>query len=374
MNIQHPLLTKIDIDNITSIDSAVENIKRLGLKSKIHNDTIIVKYPKNLRKSEDDYIRKSRGIIIDFTNKRILNRSIEGSIDYDTFKEKFPLEEIVIEECLDGTLINVYYNNKWCVSTKFCVNADEAKFRNSKTFRQLFDSVSSNFYDKLDKSYTYSFLLQHNECRNVSVITKNKLYHLESTNNITGEKVHIKIPGIETPNILKFGRYENLNKLKIKSYEELENLVNKMSWNTPGVMIYTSDRNYRTKLSNKHFEKVNDLIKDQNNIDFIVINSMFRSKNLPELLKYFPEYSKNAVIINNKMLDYCQTLHELYIKCKVKSTYCELEKKYKKAICDLHNLYKYERTQGNSKYKVTFNVVCDLVRTYDPAFIYTLLM
>ena len=127
MNIQHPLLTKIDIDNITSIDSAVENIKRLGLKSKIHNDTIIVKYPKNLRKSEDDYIRKSRGIIIDFTNKRILNRSIEGSIDYDTFKEKFPLEEIVIEECLDGTLINVYYNNKWCVSTKFCVNADEAK-------------------------------------------------------------------------------------------------------------------------------------------------------------------------------------------------------------------------------------------------------
>ena len=70
MNIQHPLLTKIDIDNITSIDSAVENIKRLGLKSKIHNDTIIVKYPKNLRKSEDDYIRKSRGIIIDFTNNK----------------------------------------------------------------------------------------------------------------------------------------------------------------------------------------------------------------------------------------------------------------------------------------------------------------
>tara|TARA_X000000950_G_C13753990_1_gene593861 strand:+ start:69 stop:689 length:621 start_codon:yes stop_codon:yes gene_type:complete len=206
------------------------------------------------------------------------------------------------------------------------------------------------------------------------VITKNKLYHLESTNNITGEKVQIKIPNIETPNILKFGRYENLNKLKVKSYDDLENVVNSMSWNIPGVMLYTSDRNYRAKLSNKHFEKVNSIIKDQNNVDFIVINSMFKNKNLPELLKYFPEYSKNAVVMNNKMLDYCKTLHELYIKCKVKSTYCELEKKYKKSICDLHNLYKYERTQGNNKFKITFNVVCDLVRTYDAPFIYTLLM
>ena len=61
MNIQHPLLSKIDINNIHNIDSAVENIKNLGLKCKIHNDNIIVKYPKNLKYSEHDYIRKSRG-------------------------------------------------------------------------------------------------------------------------------------------------------------------------------------------------------------------------------------------------------------------------------------------------------------------------
>ena len=101
---------------------------------------------------------------------------------------------------------------------------------------------------------------------------------------------------------------------------------------------------------------------------------MYKEKNLPELLKYYPEFSEQAVYVNNRMLDYTTKLHELYIKCKVKSVFVELEKNYKKSICDLHNLYKYERTQGNSKFKITYNVVCDLMRTYDPAYIYSLIM
>ena len=53
---------------------------------------------------------------------------------------------LLLKNVLIGTLINVYYNNKWCVSTKFCIDADESKFRNDKTFRQLFDSISKDIY------------------------------------------------------------------------------------------------------------------------------------------------------------------------------------------------------------------------------------
>ena len=70
----------------------------------------------------------------------------EGCSDYTYFKDNFNWDDIVIEECIDGTLINVYYNNKWCVSTKFCIDADESKFRNDKTFRQLFDTVAKDIY------------------------------------------------------------------------------------------------------------------------------------------------------------------------------------------------------------------------------------
>jgi hypothetical protein len=373
MNIQHPLLKNIDINSINNIDIAVDKIRQLGLMCKIHDDIIIVKYPKDLQFSDKDYILKSRGIIIDFTNKKIINHSVEGCIDYAKFKSKFNWNNIVIEERLDGTLINVYFNKKWCVSTKFCINADEARFRNNKTFRQLFDLVAPNIYNSLDKSYTYSFLLQHTDSRNVSQVNRNKLYHLESTNNVTGEKVQITLPNTETPQILKFGQYDLLNKLSVNSYEELEKIVGNMNWQKAGVMLYTQDRQYRSKLSSPNFERVHKLIKDQANINYIIIDSMYNKKNLPELLRYYPEFSKNAVDINTKLSNYTIKLHELYIKCKVKNTFCKLEKKYKKPLCDLHNLYKTAKGNGNNKYKITYNIACDLIRNYDSAYIHSLL-
>jgi hypothetical protein len=138
-------------------------------------------------------------------------------------------------------------------------------------------------------------------------------------------------------------------------------------------MIYTMDRKYRTKLENPNYVNVHNLVKNQSNINYIILDSMFKKKNLPELLKYYPEFSKNAVHVNNTIYDYTYTLHSLYIKCKVKNNYCDLEKKYKKPLCDLHNLFRFEREKGNKKFKITYNIVCDMLRTYDPAYIYSIL-
>ena len=121
MNVQHPLLLQIDINNCNNIHDAYNRILNLGLNAKIHDTNIIVKYPKNKKYSEEDYILKSRGIIIDFTNKAIINRSLDGCLSLNSFLKKVPdWDSIVIEECLDGTLINMYYyDNKWMISTKY---------------------------------------------------------------------------------------------------------------------------------------------------------------------------------------------------------------------------------------------------------------
>ena len=62
-----------------------------------------------------------------------------------------------------------------------------------------------------------------------------------------------------------------------------------------------------------------------------------------------------------------------YIECKIKNTFCKLEKKYKKPLCDLHNLYKSSKEKGNIKFNITYNVVCELIRSYDSAYIHSLL-
>lgn len=368
----HPLLKQIDINTLTNIDEACSKINNLKLQCKIRDNNIIVKYPKTLKYSNDDYILNSRGIIIDFNTKNIINRSLGGAVSLDTFIEKVPnWDNVVIEKCYDGTLINVYYNNnKWCVSTKFCIDADESKFRSNKTFRQLFDEASNLDYSLLDKSYTYSFLLQHVESRNVSIIKKNKIYHLESTNNVTGDKVRINIPNIESPEIIKYK--DNINKLLVSSIDELKAVMEFLHWSHPGYILYSQDRKYRSKISNPNYMKVHELIKDQGNIKFMLLEALYKKKNYSEIIKYYPEYNTKLIEINNQLNNYCTSLYNQYIICKIQKKYINLENKYRKAICDLHNIFR--ETRGvNPNFYISFNTVCEMVRNYDTAYLYSIL-
>ena len=370
----HPLLEKIDIQNIDNIHSAFLKIKDLQLQSKIYDNKIIIKYPKSLKYSKKDYIRKSRGIILDFDKKKIINSSIEGCLDNDTFFDLVKeWDDIVIEECLDGVLLNLYYDNHtWKISTKFCVNADESKFRCDKSFRKLFDETNKLDFNTLDKSYTYSLLLQHKSARNVSLINQNSIYHLESTNNISNDKIQIKIGNYKYPKILKYHKLINL--INVNSFEELKQNVKTLNWSHPGYIIYSKDRKFKTKLENPNFRKVLDLIKDHGDIDYLLLDSHYNKKNSDTLLKYFPEYKDKLLKINNAFYDYTLNLHEFYMECKVYRNYVDLDKKYKKAICDLHNLFISKREKGDDKFKITYHEVCKLVGNYDIPYLYSILL
>ncbi len=190
----HPLLEKIAIDscNLTDLSSNKDlifnKIVELGLQAKKHGDLIIVKYGKELKRSTDNFIRCSRGVIIDTNTKKIVNYSFDGDVDLDTFKNNVSWDNLVIEPVLDGSMLNLYYhNNKWNISTKFCTNAYESKFRSNKSFGCLLDDVIDISKLNLDTSFSYSILLQHTENRIVTPITENKVFYLESVNLLTSD-------------------------------------------------------------------------------------------------------------------------------------------------------------------------------------------
>ena len=372
MNVKHPLMVKIDINNCNDIHEAYQKIKNLNLDAKIHGELIIVKYPKSMKYTDKDYILKSRGIIINFSTKAIINSSLEGCIDLDTFNCKVDdWDSVVVEECLDGTLINLYYNNKWMISTKFCINGEDSRFKNNKTFKELFDSVFPIDYSSLDKSYTYSFLLQHKESRIVSPILDNTIYHLESTNNITGEKVDINISDIKKPQLLKYK--DIVNKLNVNNMEELINKVNNLPWCNPGYILYSIDRKYRTKIENPNYTKVLNMVKDQSNINYILLDCIFKKNTIEDLLCYYPEYTSATVKVNNDFNTYATNLFQFYTKCKINNEFVNLEKKYKKPLCDVHNLFKSKRKNGNYSFKITFNEVVDILKNYDTPYLYSII-
>ena len=157
----HPLITSLKQNK--NIDKFSENN---NLEYKKYGNIAIFKYKKEA-KYGNNLQRNSRGVIVDLQKNKLICSSFTGSLDFEQFIKNVDIKNCVIEENIEGTLINLYYyNNIWKLSTKFSINADETKFRSDKTFRQLFDSIIDiNSLKNLDINFTYSFVLIHKDLR-----------------------------------------------------------------------------------------------------------------------------------------------------------------------------------------------------------------
>lgn len=80
-----------------------------------------------------------------------------------------PGEKIVITDSYEGTLVRVYFYKTWRISTHRKLNAFNSAWGNDTSFGQMFvDFVTrrvsmSEFYDRLDPTKVYTFLVRYNE-------------------------------------------------------------------------------------------------------------------------------------------------------------------------------------------------------------------
>ena len=111
----------------------------------------LIKYKKN----NSDELGLFRSVILD--DNKIVCISPPKSLPYNkSLKYK-------IYEFVEGTMINVWFNNKWEIATKSVIGA-ECKFYDTqkKPFSDLFYEACEhcNFsLNKLNKNYCYSFVL-----------------------------------------------------------------------------------------------------------------------------------------------------------------------------------------------------------------------
>tara|TARA_B100001093_G_scaffold520380_1_gene615280 strand:+ start:3304 stop:4392 length:1089 start_codon:yes stop_codon:yes gene_type:complete len=349
-----------------NIDEIISFLDKIGLNYKINDNLIIMKYPKKLKFSDHNYIRESRGIIVDIKNNRVINRSFSGSISYNKFKKNTDWDNVVLEEFIDGTLINLYFNDGWKLSTKFCIDAKTSFYRSNKSYYDLFNEIRSLDNINFDKKYTYSFVLVHKENRNISKISENKVYHIETTNNYTGEKINIDL-GYEKPKILKIKNI--INKYNLNSYKDLENFKFN-SWNNPGFMIYNLERTERTTFKNKDFTEIENQIKGQNDFKFIFIKYL---KNIPainKLLNVFPEYNELFKKIYNKFTSLILEIYDIYFNTKVHKTQKLVDRKFKKIIYDIHGIY-LQKVKKDKNFKITLKDIRDLLLSYDTPYLYS---
>lgn len=334
----HPFIEHLK--QFKNINVALENLNS-NISYKKHGSLLIFKYNSKFGSILE---RSCRGLIYDYVNDKIVCYSNTGTCDFQTFTNEVDISNCVIEENLEGSLINLYfYNGRWNVSTKFDINADEVKFRTKKTYRQIFDSLFNIDYNILDKKYTYSFLIRVPLNRLVTNIRKRELFHIETQNNITGEKIFMDI-GIKHP--LKINA-------QYKSYNKLYKVLTNLDWENKGYMLYSRDRSYRCSLINPEYKKIYDLVTTHKDLKYIMLETALYTYKTDMILDYFPEYNTimKKVINDVKLLQ--QKLYSFYVEIFSKKTkkITDIDKKYIKILQETYTLYNNKR-----KHNILFEI------------------
>ena len=296
------------------------------------------------------WMRYCRGVVIDTKinkivclppKKGILHNNISELIDgYD--------EEYIYEPLIDGTMVNMFYHNdEWMMATRSNIGAKNS-WDGKQSFLNMFLEVNgSDWFDTLNKTYCYSFVLHHVNNRNVTPIESNTLFLVENYERKDGIMIYQPLQEIE--NITNI--FQITNKMLMSYNYELFFAIK-------GFTVKTSDK--RINWINPNFEYVKTL-KMNHNDKYMNYISLRQKNLLTEYLKYFPEdrfiftkYREDFNMIKNKLYDrYVSKFIRKEIEMK------DIEYPLKPLVYELHGHYKA------SGEKINIKVVSDYMHQLD---------
>lgn len=340
----------------------------------------IIKYNKeNYNKlSNEDQLKYSwlRSIILD-SNDNLLVLAPAKSVNYEFFKEYNTIEQCYAEDFIDGTMINLYYDNylqSWEICTRSTVGANNT-FYNNKTFKEMFYDICYSIDFNLSmlnshKNLTFSFVIQHPSNRIVSPILNYSLYLIKVMNI---QNIGNNIYNIDFYNAHDFLQANNIkslcycNRYNIDTYENIYNYYNNI--NCPyyilGINIYNKNGT-RTKIRNTNYVNVKILKGNQPKLQYNYL-CLKKENKINEFLVYFPEHSLEFQTYKSEMYDYTNNLYNNYVQCFIKklNVLKEYPHQYKIHMYNLHKLYN-DTLKFENKY-VDKKIVINYFNSLQPA-------
>lgn len=231
------------------------------------------------------------------------------------------INNFVIENYHEGTMINVFWDEDledWNIATRSNIGGRCKYFKDSEhTFRYLyldainkmeeFDNDYSASFNKLDKKFSYSFVLQH---------PKNRL-----------------VVPFQQAKLILVGKYESLDNWLVKGYKEVnkkniasqqyikdhfneETIQSAMTnhYKLVGWMIYNGGTRY--KVRNPTYEKVRHLKGNNPKLEF-QFHELRKNNKIIEYLHYFPEHREIFNGYWEKVKQFTDNLYQFYVRCYI---------------------------------------------------------
>ena len=179
--------SKIDNNDFTLDEKCDFKIKKIIIDDIIY---YMVNYKKDFLNNENiNELGYLRSLIFDENCNLLCFSPVKSSYKNAFFENNSNKQELIVEPLFEGTMINLFYDNrvsKWLISTKSTIGANINYFKNSinksKTFKEMVDDAMNKDnldLQKLNKAETFSFVLQHPENRIVNLFNYPKLILIE---------------------------------------------------------------------------------------------------------------------------------------------------------------------------------------------------
>jgi hypothetical protein len=314
------------------------NYKSTTYISKNNNKYRIVRYDKEFLSLDlISSVGLLRSVIIDSAN-HVVSFAPPKSFPYESFIKKYPenTEDIVAEEFVEGTMINVFWDKtsglsgSWEFATRNTVGG-EVKFyksENAKTFRDMFlEAVQNSYLDfnMLNPAYCYSFVLQHPDNRIVVPFKKTQLYLVEVYEIINTGNGTVNV-FFRDLSIVKMGGVWNSVNIKFpevydcwSSYDDLKNKYASMNslYSILGVVIKNKKTLERCKIRNPVYEYVRHLRGNQPKLQYQYL-ALRKNGKVGDFLNYYPENKRDFSYFRDNLHDFTITLYQNYISCYIK--------------------------------------------------------
>lgn len=313
---------------------------------------------------ESDKIKlEANGIILEKETNKIVCMCQNKFMSYNDIlvkKDVINFQDIRFEYCEDGTVIKLYnYNDEWITATTKCIDAKFSYWSSKKTFDELFwDLFDKEYLDHLDKSFTYIFILIHNDNRIVVKHKYNNLIYIGAISNISKEEIFKNI-FFDTDPKRKIRRTKHIFCNSI--VDDLEHFY---SMDKRGIVVKILEpetqiwKNYKYDFEN--YTKLKNIRGNVPDIKLRYLELLKDPENLKELEKNYPEHKMEFAMAKHMMNKLYKEIHNLYFSSHINhQVQVEKDHKFYQTMKQLHGEYK---TKG---VKITLEEVKKKVNSLD---------
>jgi hypothetical protein len=369
--------------NMNLLDWLVIHANDVGLDVYDGGDCFIVNTysPELVRSVFGDDWNKFNGLIISKVNGEILCHSIDSELDITEFANKVAWKDVIIEEYLEGTLIQCFYHpfkQQWQLASKCRADLDH-RWSSKKTFFELFDEIinTQELFKVLDTNFSYAFLLVHSDNIIINPSQNDMVYHLESRNMETGICYNIDL-GLPKPTRFR----DNLSYDDPKNYlpdfefnfspenwvvEMREYIEKEKDWRRGGYILFDTFHNWRTHIKPHNWSEVQIILDSISHPDMkykiMKLHKDERWGSIATLLNRCPHIRSDYEWVQDKYFHVISMLYRLYVDIYIEKKVIVMSKEQwlsRHLLFRLHSIY-LDHVKKGIRYSIDFNDIMNCI-------------